>query len=767
MKQLFRQFVLSLFILGLVLPVWAQSYPFNDVSHKHPAYKEIYLLNKYNFLPGITYERFGGELNYNRFHLSETLDAMLGNQEISATNIFILSDVSPNSPRYKTVSRVLQAGLVELDTSSFEGLRPITRYELAYSIYQLLRFKSAPVPPPRETNIKFRDVSAKYKDAVEHIANVWQITEGYPNGQFKGDNRVTRYEAAFMLDKVAAILYQDYQEAKTNSPIPKPPIQLQLDQSPTPDGSAPAIIKPSNNKTLDELLGGSPSPVAQPSLKPSTAPSGKPSVAPSTAPTLKPTAAPSVKPTLKPTTQPSVKPSVSSSMSDLEKLLNGSAKPSVKPSTAPPSGTPSTKPTLAPAATPTPRPSASIDISKIPDIDITGSALPSVKPSAAPTLQPTVKPSVKPSAKPSAKPSVKPSVKPSLKPSVKPSLKPTAKPSVKPTVKPTVKPSPQPSAKPSAQSSDPAAIQSSLPTPRPSALSDLEQRLRELRESSKPAITPSAKPEQPDSLVDIPLPSARPTATPEPQSTPKPIESNLLPNVSLKKRPPLDNRVLLLGNWRLLYEERVPDNIMTALSMPASSQSISGDAGISARLNSMFWFGEPNTPMGNLGLVFDLASMGGFQFNGADLTDTLWADAGVMYKLVSSESFDFAAGLEGYYRITESSNDPRNNYFQASRSYIGMGTRLTSAWRVWDPLTLELTIAPHYVIQDLSNIQLSELPLNRFDTQVQFLINWDIFDIGSSKMSLDVGYQGLFLFDLGSEASQIMHGVLFGAGYHF
>ena len=306
-----------------------------------------------------------------------------------------------------------------------------------------------------------------------------------------------------------------------------------------------------------------------------------------------------------------------------------------------------------------------------------------------------------------------------------------------------------------------------MPTPRPSVLGDLEQRLKELRESSKPAITPPTKPEQPDSLVDIPLPSAQPTAVPQPQSTPKPVESNLLPNIGLKKMPPLRNRVMLLGNWRLLYEERVPDNIMTALSMPASSQSISGDAGISAHLNSMFWFGEPNTALGNLGVVVDLASQGGFTFNGADLTDILWADAGVMYKLVSSESFDFAAGLEGYYRLTESSDDPRNNYFQASRNYIGIGTRLTTAYRILDPLTLELTIAPHYVIQDLSNIELSELPLNRFDTQVQFLINWELFDIGSSKLSLDVGYQGLFLFDLGSEASQVMHGVLFGAGYHF
>mgnify|MGYP001610072189 CR=1 FL=1 len=31
----------------------------------------------------------------------------------------------------------------------------------------------------------------------------------------------------------------------------------------------------------------------------------------------------------------------------------------------------------------------------------------------------------------------------------------------------------------------------------------------------------------------------------------------------------------------------------------------------------------------------------------------------------------------------------------------------------------------------------------------------------------DLGYQGLMMFDLGSDASQMIHGVVFGVGYHF
>lgn len=225
--------------------------------------------------------------------------------------------------------------------------------------------------------------------------------------------------------------------------------------------------------------------------------------------------------------------------------------------------------------------------------------------------------------------------------------------------------------------------------------------------------------------------------------------------------------MFLFGDYRLIFEERVPTSIKTALKMADTQQTVSGDAGIAAQVNALYWLGQPNTLMGNIGIALDLSSMGGFKFEDAELTDIFTGDVAGLYKIVSTPNFDLATGLDFYYRTTTSSNDTRNNYFKAARSYIGMGARISTAWRIIDALSLELHLAPHFVLQDLSNIQLAGLPLNRFDTQIQFLINWDMFSIGQSKLSADLGYQGLLMFDLGSEASQIMHGVVFGLGYHF
>lgn len=748
--NLLIRFGTSVFLcLGMILPVWAQSFPFKDVSHNHPAYKEIYVMQDHKIMTGMTYESFRGDLPLNRFQLAEALDALLGNRRVPQSVVIIITDINPNHQQHKKVSRVLQANLIEIDGGSFNGLRKVTRYELAQSLHRLLEFTGATPPLPREKDIKFRDIQPKYEDPVQQFANVWQITSGYPDGLFRGDRDVSRYDAAVMFSKVAALIYEDIR-ADLARPAPSPDIETLIAASVSPDASLTGSTTPTapldNVSALEQALKNeaaarspSPAPASSASPSPSPQPSALPTPAPRPSPSVNPQ--PSVAPSAKPS--PSGGPSASQDprLAELEAALQG-------------------KPTPAP----------SLDPKKLGDL----SALFGESPAPSASVTPSAKPSPSPTAKPSVAP--KPTA-PSAKPSPVPSAKatPAPKPTVRPSVAPSATPSPSPSAVPTPK---PSATPTPAPTPKPisgDTLEELERRFQDLRNPSpspnatvvpvaSPTPRPTPKPEQPDALVDIPLPTPQPStaATPEPSAVPRPR-----PLEGGKWQPPLRNRVLLLGNYRALYEERVPPSVMQALQMPATLQNISGDAGISGHLNTLFWFGEPGTPLGHLGLAVDLASLGGITFDGTDLTDLIWADLALMYKLVSGPHFDLALGLDGYFRLTDSSNDPRSNYFQAARTYMGFGMPIKAAYRVMEPLTLELTVAPHYVMQDLSNIALDILPLNRFDTQIQFLINWEAIEMGDSKISFNLGYQGLMLFDLGSEGSEMMHGILLGAGYHF
>jgi hypothetical protein len=325
------------------------------------------------------------------------------------------------------------------------------------------------------------------------------------------------------------------------------------------------------------------------------------------------------------------------------------------------------------------------------------------------------------------------------------------------------------------------------PTPKPA---DVLADLLAVTPSAKPTTPmPSRKPldfapAAPESLIDVPLPVGSSTPTPTPQPTPKPegmgiqgvritpgpdaSESSdavppggMPPVAPTQALPPLRSRILLLGNYRLIQEERVPTSIKEELRMPDDKQTFAGNAALSVQAEYQQWFDK-------LGFHVGLSTLGGVgTYEDSEVTDLIMATAGADYKLVSMGPFEMAAGLEGFFRYTESSNDPRTNYFQAAKTYIGAGARVQAAYRIWDPLTFELSVAPHYVLQDLANIQLNAVPLNRFDVWINALFHWDLFKIGASDLSLDFGYQGMVLFSVGSEASQVHHAVLAGLGYHF
>jgi hypothetical protein len=747
-----RVFFSLLLVLSLILPVLAEALPYTDIDYKHWAALEAKVLYDKNLMRGVTYDRFAGEQPLNRFQLAEVLDRMLGSRVIPNTTVLIISDVLPDSREYKFINRIVQADLMVMESGLFEGLRPVTRYEFALSMDRLLTYLMATPPLPRDKKVELKDLDRDHEEVVSRLTNTWQLTNGYADGKFRGGNKVTRYEALIMLAKAAGLLYEDVRQALAQ-PRPTPPIEQLIEASTPPATGVPSgSTSPDNLAVIEQMLNASGKPPASttPSAVASVVPSARPSARPTPVPTPIPTQrpVPTPKPTVRPQSSPTPLPAKSGdNLSELEQLLNASARPPV----------------------PTPKATPTLDMQAIEQMFGSPSPAPTVTVTPQPiiTPKPTATPvAIKPTPKPTATP------KPRATPKVLSTPKPTATPKAQPSVKPT------PSARPSSvPKPTPSALVSASPlpvvTPRPrssealSLVEELERQLQSVTASASPSPQPSAslKPAQPDSLVAIPLPSATATPVARPSvSVPVPTE---LP-------PPLRSRLLFSGVYKASYDERVPPAIKEGLKMSDTEQTISGNAGAAVHFSSLFWFGAPATPLGNLGLGIDLSSLSGFDYTSnltppqkATLTELINADLALLYKVVSTPNFDLALGLDGYYRLTQSSNDPRTHYFLASRSYMGAGLRLQTAWRLADPVFLELSLAPHYVMQDLTNIQLAGLPLQRWDTLINFMLNWDMFSVGQSKVSLNLGYQGLLLFHLGSEASQIYHGVVLGTGYHF
>lgn len=558
----------------------------------------------------------------------------------------------------------------------------------------------------------------------------------------------------------------------TAAPSPKPTI------TPTPKPSAPApTAEPSDNlSALENLLNGSAKPTATPTSKPtaapSPAPSPKPTAAPSPAPSPKPTAAPSPVPTAKPSTAPTAAPSVapspkpSASSDDLESLVtNASAQPtavpSVKPSTAP-TAAPSVKPSPTPTTTPSAKSSAGAD--DLESLVNTPKATP--VPTASGGMADLENLLNTASAKPTAAPTVKPTTAPTPKPPA-----PTVKPTVPPTPKPAV-----PTAKALPTATPPPVLATPKPAPSGSSVDDLARELGVPVPSTKPVASPAVVasatpaaidyiaqlnlvPADPESLLDIPIPQvAKPVIEP---ASPLPTMAPL--------GGVLRNHAILGVLTKPIFQEGLPGNLTASfpLNTQKSLLTVSTNIGLGFHFDGAYWLSQMPSPfLSKTGILLNVASQGGFTVDDVDVTETVHANLGLMYKAVSTERLDVAVGLDNYFRLTSSAKDPRNNYFQASRSYMGFGLKGLLGYRLFDWLTVEFSVAPHFVMHDLPNIQLAALPLKRFDVTSQLLLGFDIVRLGNQKITLNLGYQLYMLMGAG-DGNQVSHGVFAGTGYHF
>lgn len=119
----------------------------------------------------------------------------------------IYQDVPPKSKFFDAVQTLTERGVYPHQGPKFLGEQPVSRYEFAQAIflfYEIVCFGRDPgeiASEPEET--EFRDVpyKSKYRIAVNSLASEGLIS-GYPDGTFKGEGTLTRYETVAVIARV-------------------------------------------------------------------------------------------------------------------------------------------------------------------------------------------------------------------------------------------------------------------------------------------------------------------------------------------------------------------------------------------------------------------------------------------------------------------------------------------------------------------------------------------------------------------------------------
>ena len=202
-------------VLLTVLPAWAAVFP--DVPADHWAAGAIADLRGLDsaLLEPLPDGLFHGEAPYTRFQFARTLEVLVGEMEAMAGTSFAgrdtganqFPDVPEDHPRRAAILRLanryrLFEGVPELDPANFRGDTVVSRYELAVVIDNLMRqaegsdvirvsSKPAPLFP-------FADVPATSwaRPVVESVWGRYGVMVGFPDGTFRGQTGLTRYQFA-------------------------------------------------------------------------------------------------------------------------------------------------------------------------------------------------------------------------------------------------------------------------------------------------------------------------------------------------------------------------------------------------------------------------------------------------------------------------------------------------------------------------------------------------------------------------------------------
>ena len=189
------------FLLSMNAIVFSAVNPFSDVPAGHWAYNAVTVLATNGINEGYGDGTFRGDNNITRYEAATMLAKILEKKYgYSDGEGFNFSDVPSGHWAHYSVKSLSEAGIGQgYSDGNFRGDRNITRYEMAALISRFIS-KSGILTTGA---MPFSDVPEEHwaSEFVKKLA-IKGIYEGYGDGTFRGDNNITRYEAAMMLARV-------------------------------------------------------------------------------------------------------------------------------------------------------------------------------------------------------------------------------------------------------------------------------------------------------------------------------------------------------------------------------------------------------------------------------------------------------------------------------------------------------------------------------------------------------------------------------------
>lgn len=320
-------------LLSLNLPVMASKL-YKDIPDGHWSETAADVLGEENIMGGASTNEFGGNLTLNRYDVARIINGLMGNRSIP-TSIILLSDIRSGHPDFRTIMKILSAGLMDTSSNKFNGEKKVSRYDFANFMIKTLNYLQADSISIRQPPKTIGNITAEKREVINKAVNFWQLTDGYNDW----DQNINRYGALEMVSKAAININPDLLVRIGNV------VRSNTGENPT---KTPVPVKPTSN----------PTPVATPypTAIPYT-PDATPSVNPY--PTTEPMPYPTIEPS-KPEPILSVVPSITPTQEPIATPI---------PLKTPVIVTPTTEPTSIPSSVPTP------EITPPPNIAFTGNSI--------------------------------------------------------------------------------------------------------------------------------------------------------------------------------------------------------------------------------------------------------------------------------------------------------------------------------------------------------------------------------------------------------